>query len=100
MIDLTQVPEHPHRAATYAAFKLLHNRRIRYYDTYKPAKTQGKTAGARLVVEVDATTGTILRTWYESYDDQDRVIRIHPKRPIDLGHLEINPDTGKEVNRW
>ncbi|KAM3091175.1 hypothetical protein ACKFKF_33670 [Phormidesmis sp. 146-12] len=62
MIDLTQVPDHPRRAATYATFKLLQNQRIRYYDTYKPAKTQGKTAGARLVVEVDTTTGTTLRT--------------------------------------
>jgi hypothetical protein len=100
VIDLAQVPDHPRRAATYASFKLLQNCRVRYYDTYKPAKTQGKTAGARLVVEVDAITGNTLRTWYESYDNQGRVIRIHPKRPIDLGHLEIDPTTGKEVNRW
>ena len=100
MIDLTQVPDHPRRASTYATFKLLQSQRIRYYDNYKPAKTQGKTAGARLVVEVDSITGTPLRTWYESYDDQGRVIRVHPKRPIDLGHIEIDPETGKEVKRW
>jgi hypothetical protein len=100
VIDLTQIPEHSRRAATYATFKLLQNRRIRYYDKYKPAKIPGKTAGARLVIEVDALTGNMLRTWYESYDAQARVIRIHPKRPNDLGHLEIDPETGKEVYRW
>ncbi|MBD1841839.1 hypothetical protein H6F89_00110 [Cyanobacteria bacterium FACHB-63] len=100
MIDLAQVPDHPRRAATYASFKLLQNGRIRYYDNYKPAKISGKTAGACLVVEVDAITGNVLRTWYESYDHQHRVIRIHPKRPIDLGHIEIDPATGKEITRW
>jgi hypothetical protein len=100
VIDLSRVPEHQRRASTYTTFRVLQNGRIRYYDSYKPAKSQGKTAGARLVVEIDATTGDIRRTWYESYDTQGRVLRVHPKRPIDLGHIEINPETGKEVVRW
>lgn len=100
MVDLSSVPEHARRAATYDSFRVLDNGRIRYYDTYKPAKSSGRTAGARFVVEVSASTGTPLRTWYESYDQQGRVIRVHPKTPIDLGHIEINPDTGKEIERW
>jgi hypothetical protein len=100
VIDLSAVPEHSRRAATYASFRVLQNDRIRYYDIYKPAKNQGKTAGARLVVEVEATTGQALRTWYESYDQQRRVLRVHPKRPIDLGHIEIDPETRREVERW
>lgn len=81
MIDLAQVPAHPRRAVTCASFKILQNGRIRYYDKYKPAKIPGKTAGACLVVEVDATTGNVIRTWYESYDQQNRVIRITPNAP-------------------
>jgi len=100
VIDLSRVPDHPRRATTYANFRVLQNGRIRYYESYKPAKSQGKTAGARLVVEVDSITGNVQRTWYESYDHQRRVLRVHPKRPIDLGHIEINPETGKEVARW
>jgi hypothetical protein len=100
VIDLSRVPEHLRRATTYATFRVLQNGRIRYYENYKPAKSPGKTIGARLVVEVDATSGHVLRTWYESYDNQRRVLRVHPKRPVDLGHIEINPETGKEVARW
>jgi hypothetical protein len=100
VIDLSQVPEHPRRSTTYATFRVLQNKRIRYYGSYKPAKSQGKTIGACLVVEVEASTGKTLRCWYESYDIQGRVLRVHPKRPADLGHIEINPETGKEVERW
>ena len=100
MIDLASVPEHPRRVARYDCFKMLQNRRIRYYDAYKPAKSLGRTVGARLVVEVNAATGTPIRTWYESYDERGRVIRIHPKTPQDLGHIEINPETGREIERW
>jgi hypothetical protein len=39
------------------------------------------------------------RTWYESYDIQGRVVQVHPKRPKDLGHIQIDPQTGKEINR-
>jgi hypothetical protein len=52
-----------------------------------------------MVVEVDATTGQVTRTWYESYDIQGRVVQVHPKRPKDLGHIQIDPQTGKEINR-
>lgn len=100
MINLSLVPEHTRRAATYEFFKVLGNGRIRYYGSYKPSKSAGRTAGARLVVEVDPLSGQPIRTWYESYDAGGRVIRVHPKTPVDLGHIEINPDTGKETERW
>ncbi len=99
VIDPNAIPDHPRRAATYDCFRILPNQRIRYYSTYKAAKLPGKTAGARLVVEVDFT-GTVRRTWYESYNHENRVIRIHPKTPQDLGHIEIDPLTGKETERW
>jgi hypothetical protein len=99
-MDLSLVPEHDRRVATYESFKVLGNGRIRYYGTYKPSKSAGRTAGARLVVEVDATSGQPIRTWYESYDAAGRVIRVHPKTPVDLGHIEMNPETGKEIERW
>ncbi|MBC6424038.1 MAG: hypothetical protein GDA38_22970 [Hormoscilla sp. SP12CHS1] len=54
----------------------------------------------RPVVEVEAADGKLIRTWHESYDSQGRVIRVHPKRPQDLGHIEIDPMTGKEIERW
>ncbi len=100
MIDLAFVPEHDRRAATYELFKVLDNGRIRYYGSYKLSKSAGKTVGARLVVEVNSASGQPLRTWYESYDAEGRVIRVHPKTPTDLGHIEINPNTGKEAERW
>ena len=88
------------RVSQYDFFRVLANKsRIRYYDKFKPARGRGRTTGARMVVEVDLTTGKVARTWYESYDSQERVIQVHPKRPIDLGHIEINPETGKEINR-
>jgi hypothetical protein len=98
-VDLTTVPEHSRRAAKYDFFKVLENNRIRYYDKFKPARNPGSTAGARMVLEVDSTTGEVTRTWYESYDSQNRVVQVHPKRPIDLGHIQIDPQTGKEINR-
>ena len=52
------------------------------------------------MVEVDAISGQPMRTWYESYDAAGQVIRVHPKTPTDLGHIEINPETGKEIERW
>jgi hypothetical protein len=100
VIDLFSVPDHPRRVTAYEFFRVLENGRIRYYGTYKSAKSIGITAGARLVVEVSATTGQPLRTWYESYNVQRQVIRVHPKKPIDLGHIEINPETGKATERW
>lgn len=99
-IDLNAVPEHNRRIKTYDFFKVLSNQRIRYYGKYKLAKTLGRTFGARLVVEVNIITGIPIRTWYESYDAQNRVIRVHPKTPRDLGHIEIDPETKKEVERW
>ncbi|MBC6481297.1 MAG: hypothetical protein GDA56_29590 [Hormoscilla sp. GM7CHS1pb] len=99
-IDLSSVPGHARRAAKYDFFKVLQNGRIRYYDSYRPAKKPGRTAGARPVVEVEAADGKLIRTWHESYDSQGRVIRVHPKKPQNLGHIEIDPMTGKEIERW
>jgi len=99
VIDPNTIPDHPRRAKTYDYFRILSNQRIRYYGNYKAAKISGKTAGARLVVEVDFA-GIVRRTWYESYDSQNRVIRIHPKTPKDLGHVKLNPLTDKETERW
>ena len=45
------------------------------------------------MIEVRIITGKPIRTWYESYDAQNRVIRIHPKTPRELGHIEIDPET-------
>jgi hypothetical protein len=64
------------------------------------SKIPGRTAGARAVVEVYTTTGEVIRTWYESYDAEGRVIRVHPKTPQDLGHIEIDPISRKEIERW
>ena len=100
MVDLSSVPEHSRRVATYDTFKVLQNGRIRYYGTYKPARISGRTAGARLVVEVNSSTGKPLRSWYESYDNGGKVIRVHPKTPRDLGHIEIDPTTGRATDRW
>ncbi len=52
VIDPNIIPEHTRRVTTYDYFRILCDRRIRYYDHYKAAKILGKTAGARLVVEV------------------------------------------------
>lgn len=98
-MDLTSVPGHARRASKYDFFKVLENGRVRYYEKFKPATSPGPTAGARMVVEVDAATGQVTRTWYESYDIQGRVVQVHPKRPRDLGHIQIDPHTRKEINR-
>lgn len=98
-MDLAAVPEHARRAAKYDFFRVLANGRIRYYEKFKPATTPGPTAGARMVIEVNATTGQVTRTWVESYDSIGRVSQVHPKLPLDLGHIAIDTQTGKEINR-
>ena len=40
---------------------------------------------ARYVKEVDAEDTTI-RFWQEIYDDQGRLVEIHEKFPLDMGH--------------
>ena len=36
----------------------------------------------------------------ETYDNKNRVIQIHPKTPVNDYHYLIDPNTGKEINRW
>ena len=40
---------------------------------------------ARYLKEVDANEKT-LRFWQEIYDDQDRLVEVHEKYPVDRGH--------------
>jgi len=40
---------------------------------------------ARYVKEVDADE-TTLRFWQEIYDDQNRLVEVHEKFPVDKGH--------------
>ena len=82
----------------YESFRVLEGDRIRYYGTLRPAKSLNRM-GARIVTEVDSATGKPVRTWQEVYDGQGRVIEIHPKFPVDLGHLAINPVTGQVKRR-
>ena len=77
---------------------MLEGDRIRYYGTLRLAKSL-KRMGARIVTEVDAASGAPVRTWQEVYDEQGRVFEVHPKFPVDLGHLEINAMTGQVKRR-
>ena len=43
---------------------------------------------ARYIKEVDAEEVT-LRFWQEIYDDQDRLVEIHEKCPVDRGHQKV-----------
>jgi hypothetical protein len=92
------VPGHARRVAKYESFRVLENGRIRYYRALRPAKSPGRI-GARIVTEVDSITGKPLRTWQEVYDVPERVLEVHPKLPVDLGHLEIDPTTGQVIRR-
>jgi hypothetical protein len=40
---------------------------------------------ARYLKEVDASETTV-RFWQEIYDDQDKLVEIHEKFPVDKGH--------------
>ena len=95
---MIQVPGHARRAAKYESFRVLESGRIRYYGALRPAKSPDRV-GARIVTEVDLATGKPLRTWQEVYDMQGYVIEVHPKWPVDLGHLEIDPTTGQIIGR-
>ena len=98
-ITLAEVPEHARRTTQYDSFIVLSEKgRVRYYTTLRRAESPDRL-GARLVTEVDADTGKALRIWQEAYDLEGRVIEVHPKRPIDLGHISIDPATGQEIGR-
>ena len=43
---------------------------------------------ARYVKEVDADENTV-RFWQEIYDDQDKLVEIHEKYPVDKGHQQV-----------
>lgn len=46
---------------------------------------------ARYVKEVDADENTV-RFWQEIYDDQDTLVEIHEKYPVDKGHRQIQEE--------
>ena len=46
---------------------------------------------ARYVKEVDAAEQT-LRFYQEIYDDNGRLVEVHEKFPIDIGHVTIEED--------
>ena len=43
---------------------------------------------ARYLKEVDANEATV-RFWQEVYDDQDKLVEIHEKYPMDKGHQKV-----------
>jgi len=66
------------RVETKAArTKILPDGRIRYYDIEKASRTPGPTRGACYVTEHNPKTGQV-RSWYECYDQQGKVNRVHP----------------------
>lgn len=71
--------------------------RVRYYRAENPSRTPGPTRGAAYVTEHNLKTGQV-RTWYENYDKQGKVNRIHPKT-IDGQNLvgQHYPPTQKEM---
>ena len=46
---------------------------------------------ARYVKEVDANENTV-RFWQEIYNDQDTLVEIHEKYPVDTGHRPVQED--------
>ena len=46
---------------------------------------------ARYMKEVDADEITV-RFWQEIYDDQDKLVEIHEKYPVDKGHQQVQED--------
>lgn len=43
---------------------------------------------ARYLKEVDADENT-LRFWQEIYDEQGKLVEVHPKFPVDEGHRKV-----------
>ena len=46
---------------------------------------------SRYMKEVDADEITV-RFWQEIYDDQDKLVEIHEKYPVDKGHQQVQED--------
>jgi len=74
----------------------LPDRRVRYYEHERPAKTPGPTRGNARTTEYDPKTGRV-RSWEESYNHNGEVTRVHPKS-INGQQLKAQhyPPTGAE----
>ena len=57
----------------------------RCYELDVPGK-QGWSA--RYLKEVDADENTV-RFWQEIYDENNQLVEIHEKYPVDLGHRKV-----------
>ena len=72
--------------------------RTRYYGIEKPSWNPGPTRGASYVTEYNPSNGNV-RSWYESYDHNGNVNRVHPKningQDFDLPHY---PPTKKDID--
>ncbi|OQX04937.1 MAG: hypothetical protein BWK80_52935 [Desulfobacteraceae bacterium IS3] len=80
--------------------RILPDGRIREYGKFRPSGKPGLTVGQRSVKEIDPVTGETIRVWMENYNDSGEVRIVHPYKPDDLGHLRVDPSTGKVIERW
>ena len=80
-----------------AKIKQLPDNRIRYYDPEQLAHKTGPTRGGNYVLEYNQKNGHV-RTWYDCYDHNGKVVRVHPKmingEIIESTHY---PPTGREL---
>ncbi len=72
--------------------------RIRNYGKLRLSTNLGPTIGARHIKEMD-NFGNTLKHWEENYNKYGEIIQIHHKYPKDLGHMIIDPKTGRVV-KW
>ncbi|WP_328185049.1 hypothetical protein [Marinobacter sp. OP 3.4] len=82
-----------------ARVETLEDGRILYIGPEKPARNPGPTRGAALVTEYTPETRQV-RQYYESYDHNGDIVRVHPKM-IDGQVVESDhyPPTGREIER-
>jgi hypothetical protein len=78
------VPEHARRMKKYEMYRDDSRGRRRYYSRLKV----GIHTDYRIVTEVDEH-GNFLRSWQEVYDKSGKVVSVHPKQPLDLGHIPV-----------
>jgi hypothetical protein len=74
----------PQNERKFGSWEELPNRGRRYW--FEVAGRRGWKA--RYVKEVDADENTV-RFWQEIYDDQDKLVEIHEKYPVDKGHQQV-----------
>jgi RHS repeat-associated protein len=83
---------------TAVSVKTLPDGRVRYYEPEKLSRTAGPTRGSAYVTEYTSSTGRV-KSWYESYNHNGNVNRVHPKN---INGQEIKgphyPPTKSEVN--